>query len=75
VFLRQTLNSYARLIWVRLPSGIFQQLSIHPTAGKTGKTQVKHAFDRRAFKLMIAATAGTAQAYAGGDDRRQNLEK
>jgi hypothetical protein len=55
--LRQTLNSYARLIWVRLPSAIFQQLSIQQTAGKTGKLQVKIEVDARSFKTMIVRRA------------------
>uniref|UniRef100_A0A7C2AWM7 Uncharacterized protein n=1 Tax=Pseudomonas graminis TaxID=158627 RepID=A0A7C2AWM7_9PSED len=66
-FLWQTLNSYARLIWVRLPSAIFQQLSIQQTAGKTGKSQVKGAPDAGPFKTMIAFLKAVAdQGLAPG---------
>ncbi|MBD8596236.1 hypothetical protein [Pseudomonas sp. CFBP 8772] len=76
-FLRQTLNSYARLIWVRLPSAIFQQLSIQQTAGKTGKSQVKSAPDTGPFKVMIALVATAAdqalahaEAWHGGNKKQ-----
>jgi hypothetical protein len=49
------------LIWVRLPSAIFRQLSIRPTADRTGKTQVKDSLDDPAFSEMITFSADVAE--------------
>jgi len=73
-FLRQTLNSYARLIWVRLPSAIFHQLSIQQAADKSGKTQVKETPDKGVFIPMIGLGAGMPYG-AGNDDRSCESEK